>query len=100
MASEDHSKCVPSLFELIGKRWTLLLIWELQNGPATSRMLRQKCGVSPSVLQTRIDELRSARLILVGRSGYELTGLGKELVAALKPLSDYAVRWVHSRTAA
>lgn len=84
---------VYSLLEYIGKRWALRLLWELGNGPATSRMLRSRCGVSPSVLQTRVDELRTAGLVDSGENGYELTVMGQKLVGVLSPLNEFSDLW-------
>ena len=70
------------LLDLIGRRWTLRIIWELRDGkPVTSRVLREKCDdISPSVLQARLTELREAGFVgLESPGGYFLTPLGLEL---------------------
>ena len=52
------------LLDLLGRRWTLRIIWELRGGPLTSRALRDACDdVSPTVLQARLTDLRRARLV-------------------------------------
>lgn len=83
------------LLDLMGRRWTLRIIWELRKGPLTSRALREACGdASPTVLQARLGELRQAGLVsLTPGAGYGLTGLGVELSAALTPLLAFADRW-------
>ena len=84
-----------ALLDLLGRRWTLRIMWELREGSLTSRALRTACDeASPTVMQTRLSELREAGLIeLVQGDGYGLTGLGKELNETFLPLHRFAERW-------
>jgi DNA-binding HxlR family transcriptional regulator len=86
---------VMALLDLVSRRWALRILWELRNGPLTSRALRSRCDdVSPTVLQTRVTELRQAGLVdLAPRSGYRLSTLGTELGAVLLRLSQFADIW-------
>ncbi|MDO8296565.1 MAG: helix-turn-helix domain-containing protein [Caulobacter sp.] len=86
---------IMALLDLLGRRWTLRVIWELRDGPRTSRALREACDdVSPTVLQARLTELRQANLVGLERArGYDLTPLGRELLGAVLPLYDFAERW-------
>jgi DNA-binding HxlR family transcriptional regulator len=81
--------------DLLGRRWSLRILWELLDGPVGARALRDRCdGMSPSVLYERLGELGEAGLVT--RSGdqrYELTKIGRELGAALDPLNGWAQRW-------
>ena len=83
------------LLDLLGRRWTLRIIWELREGSLTSRGLRAACDeASPTVLQSRRSELREAGLIeLMPGDGYRLTELGRELQEKLLPLHHFAERW-------
>jgi DNA-binding HxlR family transcriptional regulator len=83
------------LLDLLGRRWALRVIWELRGEPLTSRALREACDdVSPTVLQTRITELREAQIVGHEKaSGYQLTALGRELLTAAMPLYAFADRW-------
>jgi DNA-binding HxlR family transcriptional regulator len=83
------------LLDLLGRRWTLRVIWELRDGALTSRALREACDdVSPTVLQTRLGELRRARLVDHQRpDGYRLTPFGREFLASFMPLYAFAERW-------
>src|ERR1017187_8112428 len=69
------------LLDLLGRRWSLRILWELRDEPLTSRALRAACDeASPTVLQARLSELREAGFVeLLAAGGYGLTGLGKEL---------------------
>jgi DNA-binding HxlR family transcriptional regulator len=84
-----------ALFDLLGRRWTLRVLWELRDGAMTFRTLQARCeGMSSSVLNQRLRELREADIVsLDQRSGYGLTGEGKALLEALLPLHAWAARW-------
>lgn len=85
-----------ALFDLAGRRWTLRVLWELSEAgaPLTFRELRARCaGMSSSVLTLRVAELRRARLVTRFDSGYGLSPLGKDLVAAMQPLLGWSRAW-------
>lgn len=85
---------IMALLDLLGRRWCLRILWELRGDPLTSRALRTACDeVSPTVLQTRLDELREAGFVALGETGYGLTPLGRELCATFMPLHRFAERW-------
>lgn len=83
------------LLDLLGRRWTLRVLWELRDGALTSRALRTACDeISPTVLQARLSELREAGLVAhEAGHGYGLTPLGRELLTSFLPLYDFAERW-------
>jgi len=84
-----------ALLDLLGRRWSLRVIWELREAPATFRQLRERCdGLSPTVLNTRLKELRDRGVIeLSDRAGYALTRSGAELLRAIAPLNRWAKAW-------
>ena len=87
---------IMALLDLLGRRWSLRIIWELREDRSlTSRALRTACDeASPTILQTRLTELREAGLVeLVAGDGYRLTALGKELFEHFLPLHQFAERW-------
>ncbi|MEO5670433.1 MAG: helix-turn-helix domain-containing protein [Ramlibacter sp.] len=86
---------VMALLDLLGRRGSLRLLWELRDGhPQSFRLLRASAdGISPSVLNTRLKELREARLVALGEDGYLLTGQGVQLVKSLQPLNRWAEAW-------
>jgi len=86
---------IMALLDLLGRRWSLRLVWELRERALTSRELRAACDeASPTVLQARLTELRAANLVehRTGE-GYRLTPLGAELMEAFAPLFGFADRW-------
>jgi DNA-binding HxlR family transcriptional regulator len=86
---------IMALLDLLGRRWSLRILWELREAPLTSRALRAACDeASPTVLQARLSELRQAAFVeLVPAGGYGLTATGKELLATFLPLHRFAERW-------
>lgn len=84
--------------DLLGRRWTLRVLWELRTGPQRFRTLRERCDeVSPSVLNARLRELRDAALVeLDAESGYRLTAAGGSLLRVLAPLDAWARRWARA----
>lgn len=84
-----------ALLDLLGRRWAMRILWELREGPCTFRALQERCGgISPTVLNQRIRELRQTALIEAGEDpGYQLTPLGQELGEVMAPLKAWADRW-------
>jgi DNA-binding HxlR family transcriptional regulator len=84
-----------ALLDLLGRRGTLRLLWELRDGhPQSFRLLRASADdMSPSVLNARLKELRGACLVELVEAGYTLTPPGLELIKHLKPLNRWAEAW-------
>ena len=52
------------LFDLIGRRWSMGVLWNLSTQNRTFRDLQACCGsASPTVLNTRLKELRAVDLV-------------------------------------
>jgi DNA-binding HxlR family transcriptional regulator len=86
---------VMALLDLLGRRGTLRLLWELRDGrPQSFRALQDSAGgMSPSVLNGRLKELREAQLVALDDGGYALSEPGAALVRHLKPLARWADGW-------
>ena len=77
--------------DLLGRRWTLRLLWELREGPLTFRAIRDACEqVSPTVLNTRLRELKESGIVESTDAGYALTAQGRKLRRSLAPLYRWA----------
>jgi DNA-binding HxlR family transcriptional regulator len=87
-----------ALLDLLGRRWTLRVLWELRGEPPpTFRELQQRCGaVSSSVLADRLRELDEAAIVTRDERGYTLTPAGADLLDRLLPLDEWASRWAPS----
>lgn len=89
---------IMAALDLLGRRWALRILWELRQGPLTSRALRTACGgTSPTVIHDRTRELREAGLVALDEpAGYTLTPLGRDLGKRLAPLQAWSERWAES----
>ena len=54
---------------------------------------KEACATNPSLLNTRLRELRAAEVVEHDDGGYRLTAQGRKLLAALQPLGEWAQRW-------
>jgi len=81
------------LLDLLGRRSSLRVLWELRGKPMTFRALQEAAETNPALLNTRLKELRVAELIEHVGNGYSLTASGQDLLRALTPLSEWAQRW-------
>ncbi len=81
--------------DLLGQRWTLRVIWELQQQPAGFRELRRRAdAMSSSVLADRLRRLAAAGIVDTDADGrYVLTELGEGLGPALEPLKAWSEGW-------
>lgn len=81
--------------DLLGQRWMLRVIWELQQQPAGFRELRRRADeMSSSVLATRLRQLTELGIAHADADGtYRLTELGEGLRPALDPLREWAEGW-------
>lgn len=85
---------VMALLDLLGRRWSLRILWELRAGPLNFRDLRERSEkLSPTILNTRLAELREAGIVELGPAGYQLTDEGEKLVDILQPFHHWAERW-------
>ena len=85
---------IMALFDLLGRTWALGVIWQLQNGPYTFRELQDKCeSISPSILNSRIKELRTADIVERTLDGYQLTNRGSDLIQHIRPFGDWSRKW-------
>ncbi len=90
---------IMAALDLLGRRWSLRVLWELRSGPLGARALLERCDwMSSSVLYDRLRELVEAGLIAKDAAGnYALTELGERLGAALAPLDAWATSWAAVR---
>lgn len=85
--------------DLLGRRWTLRVLWDLRDGPRRFGELQAE-EISTSVLAERLRELVAAGIVERRDDGaYALTKRGEELREVLLPLNDWAKRWARSRRA-
>ena len=74
---------IMALLDLLGRRWTLRIVWELREQPRRFRELQDLIGASPTIVNTRLAELREAKLVELD----EATGLTNRIIVEHK--GDY-----------
>lgn len=85
---------VMAVFDLLGRRWAMGIVWNLSRGSATFRELQKYCEtISPTILNSRLKELVEVKIIEKTLAGYILTDHGHELFKLLKPFGPWATRW-------
>ena len=87
---------IMAIFDLLGRRWTLRVLWELREGAAPrsatlAGALRRR--VVERVAPTGCAELTEAGIVERGDGGYRLTADGRELMELLRPLGQWSQRW-------
>jgi DNA-binding HxlR family transcriptional regulator len=87
-----------TVLDLIGGRWTVVVIGALADGPLRFGQLQRRAGgVSPKVLTQVLRALARDSLItrtiypeVPPHTEYQLTGLGTQLITPLNALGDWA----------
>lgn len=102
---EDLCPEVEKTFDLIGKRWTGLIIYVLLSGPKRfSEIHSIITDLSKRVLTERMKELEEHGIVLRHviperpvRTEYSLTEKGNELGKILGPISQWANSWMKDK---
>lgn len=98
--SYDDGCATAHALELIGERWSLLVIRELVLGPKRFGDLRKSLpGISPNVLTQRLTELEAGSIAVRRRLPppasvwvYDLTDWGRELEPLIREIGRWAAR--------
>lgn len=79
--------------DVIGDRWSLVLVRHLLGGPCGFQELRVRSGIAPRVLSSRLRDLTKRGFIETaangGRAGYQVTERGR----SLEPVIAGIARW-------
>lgn len=99
---DDHAKCraLGQVLDLIGDKWTVMVVGALSKGPMRFNSLMRLIGaVSHRMLTITLRSLerdglvkRTAYPTIPPKVEYELTKLGRSLIAPLKTLATWAQR--------
>ena len=67
-----------ALLDVLGDRWTLLILRDLHAGPARFQELHEGLGIATNLLSTRLAELTESGMIeRSNEAGYQLTDAGR-----------------------
>lgn len=97
---------ISKALEVLGERWTLLVLRELMLGSTQFNQLQRGLRrVSPTTLSKRLAELQQAGLVVRKRiarqdgHAYHLTAAGRELQPVLIGLGEWGMRWARGQMA-
>jgi len=87
--------------EIIGKKWTILIVYNLLSGPKRFRELEKSLSqICPKMLSERLKELEKLKLIEKKISSiwplkitYQLTQKGKGLSKIITAMEKWGKRW-------
>jgi DNA-binding HxlR family transcriptional regulator len=86
--------------DLIGKKWTALIIYQLLDGPKRFNVIEQSLPISGRLLSERLKELEKEGLVtreiyseVPVRVEYSLTEKGRALEAAVKEIEEWSKCW-------
>lgn len=95
----DHTCLTARALELVGERWSLLVIRDLLTGPKRFTDLMDRLGgITPKTLSQRLRELESARIVTADRElgrrevWYSLTPVGADLRPVIDSLGWWGLR--------
>jgi DNA-binding HxlR family transcriptional regulator len=89
----ETGKPIMALLDLLGRRNCLRILWELRGANLRFRALQAAAATNPSVLNSRLGELRKAGLVALNADGYQLTQAGRDLAELLMPLHAWSETW-------
>jgi DNA-binding HxlR family transcriptional regulator len=96
---------VAKTLELIGDRWTLLVVRDLLRGTQRFQdLLASLAGIAPNILSDRLKLMEQHALVTrrlysahPPRAEYDLTAKGKDLAVVVGALADWGSRHVEKR---
>ncbi len=90
--------------EVLGERWTLLILRELLMGSTRfSDLQRANAQISPTLLTKRLNELQDFGLLVKKalpqqrRTEYQLTPAGRELMPVIVSLAKWGMKWARGQ---
>ena len=86
--------------EILGDRWTLLIVRDLLVGARRfNEISRGLPGMSRAILSKRLDQLERAGLVSRTDDGYEPTAACEELRPIIFGLAEWGARWAFGTAA-
>lgn len=98
---EPKAGCIASAMEIIGSKWTALILRDLSAGPKRFSELEKSVGsINPRTLSQRLDDLERHAIVtkqsfneVPPRIEYALTAKGDDLVPVLKAMSAWGDKY-------
>jgi DNA-binding HxlR family transcriptional regulator len=103
----DESCSVAACAEIIGSKWTALLVHDLSEGPRRFSELEHSCpGISPRTLSERLRTLEHEGILVrrtcesPPRVEYELTEKGRGLLPIIAEMRRFGRSWLVAQPSA
>ena len=101
---EATSCAVAASAEIIGAKWTALLVHDLSEGPRRFSELEHSCsGISPRTLAERLRVLEQEAIVerhsyaeSPPRVEYELTPKGRAMLPIIDAMREFGHDWLHA----
>ena len=98
---EPRIGCIAHAMEIIGNKWTALILRDLTSGPKRFGELEKSLrGISPRTLSQRLDDLEAQAIItrttyaeMPPRCEYTLTAKGEALMPILKQMAVWGAKY-------
>lgn len=100
LALEPHIGCIAAAMDIIGNKWTALLLRDLAEGTKRFSELEKSVGCNPRTLSQRLDDLEAHGIIAREkgcndslRSEYALTDKGTDLIPVLRQMAAWGEKY-------
>jgi DNA-binding HxlR family transcriptional regulator len=101
---EPQVGCIATAMEIIGSKWTALILRDLFEGPHRFCELEKSVGkINPRTLSQRLDDLEAHGIIrkqsfaeVPPRTEYSLTEKGEDLLPVLQQMAAWGTKYGHS----
>jgi DNA-binding HxlR family transcriptional regulator len=101
---EKREGCIKQTLEVMGNKWTGLIIRDLTTGKKRfGELQREIVGISPRTLSQRLDDLEEVGIIekeifaeVPPRVEYQLTQKGTDLIPILQQMADWGYKHHHA----
>ena len=98
---EKKDGCIATAMEIIGNKWTALILRDLHTGPKRFGELESSLqGISPRTLSQRLDDLEQCHILtkqvfneVPPRTEYTLTPKGRDLVPVLEKMATWGDKY-------
>jgi DNA-binding HxlR family transcriptional regulator len=98
---EKKDGCIATAMEIIGSKWTALILRDLHEGPKRFGELERSLeGISPRTLSQRLDDLEQCHILtkevfneVPPRTEYTLTQKGRDLVPVLQQMASWGDKY-------
>ncbi|HET8709539.1 MAG TPA: helix-turn-helix domain-containing protein [Candidatus Saccharimonadales bacterium] len=100
-AIEPRVGCVAAAMDIIGSKWTALILRDLAAGPKRFSELEKSVGsINPRTLSQRLDELQTQGILtkqvfteVPPRTEYTLTQKGQDLIPVLRQMAAWGTKY-------